>query len=185
MLEQNFSLDQFATDTIIILATIRTFSDISSLLNFTPTIDLFASKFSCKLPCYLSLVPDPEAICIDASSFSWTNNLYAFPTLPLIYRIVNKLVSDEATNFVLITTAWPSLVCLPLLLSMLISHPIFISSHLLLGEIPTRRPFNLMAWPISTSVGDVKAYQQLAVKPLPPVSPSSTLSCYQRHWRVL
>ena len=147
-----------------------TFSDILSLLNFTPTIEIFASKFSRKLPCYVSLVPDPEAICIDAFSFSWTNNMYAFPPLPLISRVVNKIVSDEATNFVLITPAGPGLVCLPLLLSMLISHPIFISSHLLLGEIPTRRSFNLMAWPISTSVDDEQVYQKLVVKPLPPVS---------------
>ena len=27
--------------------------------------------------------------------------MYAFPPLPLISRVVNKLVSDEATNFVL------------------------------------------------------------------------------------
>ena len=72
-----------------------------------PSIDLFASKFSRKLPYYLSLVPDPEAICIDAFSFSWTTNMYAFPQLPLISRVVNKLVSDEASNFVLITPAWP------------------------------------------------------------------------------
>ena len=150
-----------------------TFSDILSLLNFTPTriiIDLFASKFSCKLPCYVSLFPHPGAICIDAFSFSWTNTLYAFPPLPVISRVVNKLVSVEATNFVPITPGCPGLVCLPLLLFMLFSHPIFISSHLLLGEIPTLRPFNLMARPIFTSVGDVHAYQKLALKPLPPVS---------------
>ena len=47
---------------------------------FTPHIGLFATRFSHRLPLYVSPVPDPEACAVDALSIPWSNLLScAFP----------------------------------------------------------------------------------------------------------
>ena len=149
-----------------------TFSSILSALPFTPSFDLFASRLTYKLPSYASRLPDPSASFIDAFSFAWGKDLYMFPPLPLIARVVQKIQSDEATNVLLITPAWPALVSLPVILSLLVSNPIFIPSSHLLGQPPTRYPFNMMAWPISKSAADTSSYQLRLAQPCPPVSQS-------------
>ena len=48
----------------------------------TPTIDMFASRLNYQLTPYVSLLPDPQAIAIDAFTLDWTNRfVYAFPPL--------------------------------------------------------------------------------------------------------
>ena len=47
-----------------------------------PTIDLFASRLNYQLTTYVSWLPDPQAMAIDAFTLDWTNHfLYAFPPL--------------------------------------------------------------------------------------------------------
>ena len=41
-------------------------------LQFTPEIDLFASRINCQFPQYVTYRPDPEALTIDAFSVLWT-----------------------------------------------------------------------------------------------------------------
>ena len=54
-----------------------------------PHVDLFATKFSTRLPIYVSPVPDPSAWRVDAMSFQWTAlDLYAFPPFPLIRAVL-------------------------------------------------------------------------------------------------
>ena len=49
----------------------------------TPTIDMFASRFNYQLTPYVSWLPDPQAMAIDALTLDWTDHffLYAFPPL--------------------------------------------------------------------------------------------------------
>lgn len=58
----------------------------------TPTIDLFASRFSKKVPRFCSKIPDPHAVATDAFSIDWkTEIVYAFPPQHLIHRTLSVL----------------------------------------------------------------------------------------------
>ena len=75
---------------------------------FRPMVDLFATQFNHRLPLYVSPVPDPEALAVDAMSVSWENLLgYAFPPLPILGRVIRKAREESATR-ILVTPNWPS-----------------------------------------------------------------------------
>ena len=77
--------------------------------------------------------------------FSWLITYLHFPLLLLLPSVIKKISVRYIKNIVMITPAWSGLVYVQLLISMCISPPIFISSQLLLlGNIPTRRLFNLI-----------------------------------------
>lgn len=151
---------------------VDTFNLIISSIPFKPKFDLFASRLTFKLDSYASILPDPFASKVDAFSFKWNRNLYIFPPLPLIARVIQKIQLDQSENVLLITPAWPGLASIPIIISLLISNPIFIPSSLLLGQLPTRHPFNMMAWPISTNAESISSYLKKCAPPYPPVSRS-------------
>ena len=135
------------------------FEKISALTPFPLKIDLFASRFSRKIPCFVSRTFDPLAWETDAFSFRWPEFLYIFPPINLIHKILEKFKSDNVQHGLLLTPAWQSLSCLPVILELLCSHPIFIPSIFVEGTFPTRRPFNLLAWPISSSFAKRRDFQ--------------------------
>ena len=56
---------------------------------FKPQIDLFATRFSKRLPLFVSPVPDPQAWAVDAFSIPWNNLVaYAFPPFPIIGKVL-------------------------------------------------------------------------------------------------
>lgn len=135
------------------------FSKILPLISSTLTIDLFASRLNAKLAKYCSWKPDPFAYKINSFAFTWPNNCYMFPPINLISKCVHKLITDNVKDALLITPAWPGLASLPIILSKLINDPIFIPHEHLEGEFPTRHPFNMIAWNISSSPAQIQAYQ--------------------------
>ena len=55
-------------------------------------VDLFVSRYNCKLPKFVSPVPDPKAWAVDALTVPWENlDLYAFPPLALLGKVIGKL----------------------------------------------------------------------------------------------
>ena len=75
---------------------------------FTPQVDLFASKFSSRLPIYVSPVPDPQAWAVDAFSIPWSSLLsYAFPPIPILGKVLRKAREDNA-RMVLVAPHWPA-----------------------------------------------------------------------------
>ena len=141
--------------------TLDCFVSILSMINFSPTIDLFASRLTAKLSYYVSQFYDPFSTKINAFTFPWPNNVYLFPPINLISKVVNKLISDNVHNALLITPAWPGLLSLPTILNLLIDSPIFIPSVHLEGCLPIRHSLTLMAWPISTREQETKAYLKI------------------------
>ena len=141
------------------------FSSLISLIPFNLEVDLFASKNNKKLPSYVSLFNDFNAIHIDAFSFIWPSNIYVFPPIPLISKALSKIHRDDVEFCIFITPAWHSLPVLPLLKKLLIHNPIFISSDHLLGHLPTRHPFHLMAWPISASSAKMRELHWTSLMP--------------------
>ena len=120
---------------------------------FQPMVDLFATKFSKRLPIYVSPVPDPEAYATDALSISWTNILgYAFPPFPIIPQVLRKARLDEA-RLILIAPFWPAQPWFPDLQTMSHVPPVAIpvSENMLIqprSGIPHANPqlLNLHAW---------------------------------------
>lgn len=138
----------------------QAFCSLISKINFIPTIDLFASSSNHKLARYASWSYDPLAVQSNAFSFKWDTNIYLFPPINLITNCLQKIVSDKVHNALLITPAWPGLVSISTIYSLMSNNPIFISREYLEGPLPTRRPFNLMAWTISSVPAKLEAYQK-------------------------
>ena len=75
---------------------------------FIPHIDLFESKFSRRLPLFVSPVPDPQVWAVDALTIPGANLLaYAFPLFSILRRVVRKARVEEASLF-LVATIWVS-----------------------------------------------------------------------------
>lgn len=81
-----------------------------------PLIDLFATRFNHRLPIYVSPVPDPHALAVDALELSWVGlDAYAFPPLPLIQRVLRK-AEEDGPRLILILPHWPAQAWFPDLL---------------------------------------------------------------------
>ena len=85
---------------------------------FRPQVDLFATRFNYRLPCYVSPVPDPGAWAIDALSLSWEGLVaYAFPPIPLVQKVLSK-VRRERPCLILIAPRWAAQPWFPELLAL-------------------------------------------------------------------
>ena len=135
------------------------FNQVTNLIPFPLNVDLFASRHSRKISKFVSRFYDELAWKTDAFSFRWPGNVYIFPPINLIPKVLIKFKSDNVDNSLLITPAWHTLSSLPSIIELLCAHPIFIPSSLIEGVFPTRRPFNLVAWPISSLLASRKDFQ--------------------------
>ena len=60
-----------------------------------PQIDLFATRFNHKLPQFVSPVPDPLAVAVDALTLPWEDlDAYAFPPTAILGKVVEKLLDS-------------------------------------------------------------------------------------------
>lgn len=120
---------------------------------FRPDVDLFATKFSKRLPIYVSPVPDPQAWAVDALSLSWTPLLaYAFPPIPILGKVLKKARQEQAT-LILVAPKWEAQQWFPDLLDL--SHeaplPLNLDQRGLVQPrtgVPHKNPqvLNLHAW---------------------------------------
>ena len=104
-------------------------------------IDLFASRLSAQLPQYVSWRPDPEAVHANALTMDWAPfKGYAFPPFNLIPAVLNKVSQDKA-DIILVAPIWPAQSWWPLLLNLLIEHPVLLPSsrHLLRDPADSQR----------------------------------------------
>ena len=77
-----------------------------------PQIDLFATRFSHKLPQFVSPVPDPRAIAVDALTLPWEDlDAYAFPPTAILGKVVEKLLGSLCQKLILIAPGWPNMPC--------------------------------------------------------------------------
>ena len=75
----------------------------------TPTIDLFASCLNARLPCYISWVPDPYSLHVDALTVSWQNEFpYLFPPFAILHRCLQQIVTQKIDQALLIFPLWMS-----------------------------------------------------------------------------
>ncbi|CAB4017117.1 Transposon Tf2-6 poly [Paramuricea clavata] len=77
-------------------------------LQFTPVIDLFASRINKQFVRYASFRPDPEAEIIDAFTIQWGNlKFYMFSPFSVVPAVLRKIVEDQAMG-VCVLPDWPT-----------------------------------------------------------------------------
>ncbi|XP_070184795.1 uncharacterized protein [Littorina saxatilis] len=92
-----------------------------------PLVDLFATRFSKRLPVFVSPFPDPQAWRVNALDISWTGlEAYAFPPFQLLSRVIRK-AELEGPTLLLVAPLWPSQVWFPDLLRLAQGPPIPLS----------------------------------------------------------
>ena len=76
---------------------------------FTPHVDLFATHLNHKLPRYVSPIPDPKALDIDALNINWTGlTAYAYPPTALLHKVIQKIRQYNCL-IILIAPGWPGM----------------------------------------------------------------------------
>ena len=97
-------------------------------------VDLFATRFSTRLPRFVSWRPDPMAEATDAFVQDWTLiRGYAHPPWCLISRVLSKAQAQAAT-LVVVVPLWQTQAWFPQLMSMLIDEPILLPHDQMIVE---------------------------------------------------
>ena len=75
-----------------------------------PRVDMFATRYNCKLVQFLSPIPDPKAWSVDALTLSWEDlDMYLFPPVSLMGKVVSKLSDHWYRRAILIAPGWPNM----------------------------------------------------------------------------
>ena len=91
------------------------FRKICKLLEFSPEVDLFATRLTAQCDRFVSWFPDPSCEEVDAFTIPWSNKkFYAFPPFCLVARVIRKILNEKAEGIVVFpfwkTQAWYPLI---------------------------------------------------------------------------
>ena len=91
----------------------------------TPAVDMFATLSNSHLPRFMSPIPEPRALAVDALSQDWPGrSMYIFPPFPLLNKGMQKLRSTQVAEVILVAPWWPSQSWFPHLLRLCVEHPL-------------------------------------------------------------
>lgn len=135
---------------------------------FRPDIDLFASRLNARLDSFMSWFPEPGAKGFDAFSISWKGLVpYLFPPFNLVGKVINKVLSDEVDQAILVFPFWKSQAWFPLVLANIISFPVRLPRHQDLLTLPHNgqchplaKALDLVAVIVSANHSRVKDFQR-------------------------
>ena len=127
------------------------FTKLHSHLDFCLDIDLFASRLNHHLPRYSSRLPDPGAEFIDAFSLPWSDNVYLFPPIVLLSKVISKFCTDFCNFGLLIAPFIPTSPIFSTILDLCISPPIILPDSAIVREARHCRTSHMMAWTISSN----------------------------------
>lgn len=102
-----------------------------------PSIDMFASRSNAQLPQYISYLPDPQAVAVDAFHHKWDKYIYLFPPFILINRVLRKIIEDKTPRALIIVPEWPSQAWYPQLVKMLMAPPVKLPKTKTLLKLPS------------------------------------------------
>ena len=132
----------------------------------TPEVDMFATLSNSHLPRFMSPVPEPRALAVDALSQDWQGrSMYMFPPFPLLSKVVQKLRSTQMAEVILVAPWWPSQPWFPHLLRLCVEHPLFLPYRQdLLSQqdqkyISDGKSFHLHVWRLSCDTTKQQAFQ--------------------------
>jgi len=90
-----------------------------------PDMDLFASNQNSKCTRYVSWLPDPHSVNVDAFTMPWKGiKFYAFPPFSLILRTLQKIKREESRGIVVVPF-WPNQPWFPLFQALTEGNPIY------------------------------------------------------------
>ena len=121
-----------------------------------PHIDLFATRWNHKIETFVSPVPDPMAMAVDALSLDWTGMFaYAFPPTVLVPKVLEKVATTRCQVVLVAPLRWRK-PWISLLLDLCQEEPLKLACRWNLLMQPRSRIFhgdpasmNLHAWRIS------------------------------------
>ena len=88
-------------------------------IQYTPNIDLFASRLNRQFTNYVSYRPDPQALSIDAFSLTWADKMFcAFPPFSVTGNVLRKIKEDRVRG-VCVLPNWPTQPWYPKALAMM------------------------------------------------------------------
>ena len=135
---------------------------------YRPSVDLFASRFNNQLPQYVSRYPDPGALMTDAFLCNWSQwRSWIYPPVVLIPKILNKILTDQATVLIL-APHWKEQSWFPSLLEMLVDYPRQLPQQpgvIMLPfepetEHPLQHKLHLTVWPVSGNASIQEDFHQ-------------------------
>ena len=148
------------------------FRKITKTLDFSPNVDLFASHLNYQISEFVSWLPDPGAMAIDAFSISWQQYLiYAFPPFSLLGLVMRKIIQETATG-IIIMPVWPTQYWYPVIGHRLISLPLLLPKDQKILTLPGKETMlhpllpklRLAAALVSGDLSKVKTFQAKLMK---------------------
>ena len=140
-------------------------------------VDMFATVHNMHLAQFMSPVPEPRALAIDALSQDWQGrSMYMFPPFPLLNKVTRKLRTIQTGEVISIAPWWPSQPWFPHLLRMCVDHPRFFPYRRDLsqqGYISSDKSSHLHAWRLMQhyqAAGFSKEVSKLASAPRRPTN---------------
>lgn len=98
-------------------------------LNFSPTVDAFATNLNRQVTRFWSRYPEPEATAVDAFAQEWAKEkAWANPPYSMVGKVLSLLDRQQATAL-LILPQWPSQAWWPQLLKRLVKAPILLPNR--------------------------------------------------------
>ena len=132
----------------------------------TPEVNMFATLSNSHLPRFMSPVPEPRALAVDALSQDWQGrSMYMFSPFPLLSKVVQKLRSTQVAEVILVAPWWLSQQWFPHLLRLCVEHPLFLPYRQdLLSQqdqkyISDGKSFHLHVWRLSCDTTKQQSFQ--------------------------
>ena len=151
-----------------------------------PSIDLFATFLNAKLPLYCSLVPDPQAVFEDAFRHPWDDlDLYAFPSFPLVGRVIARVQESSRVAMTLVAPLWPEKEWFADLLLLLTQPPLALPCWDKLLRQPHCSLFHqgVHAWRLSSVTTESRAFREGLLESWQRSCGSPPLDCTSRDGR--
>ena len=150
----------------------------------TPEVDMFATLSNSHLPRFMSPVPEPRALAVDALSQDWQRrSMYMFPPFPLLSKVMQKLRSTQVAEVVLVAPWWPSQSWFPHLLRLCVEHPLVLPYRRdLLSQqdqkyISDGKSYHLHVWRLSCDTTKQQALQTRSLGSRQPLGGPQPIAC--------
>ena len=132
----------------------------------TLLVDMFVTVHNTLLLQFISPIPEPLALAVDALSQDWQGrSMYTFPPFPLLNKVIQKLRATQEAEVILVAPWWPSQLWFPHMLRLCVDHPLFFPYRRdLLSQqgqrfISDGKSYHLHSWRLSCSITKQQDFQ--------------------------
>ena len=136
------------------------------------------------LPRFMSPVPEPRALAVDALSQDWQGrSMYMFPPFPLLSKVMQKLRYTQVAEVILVAPWWPSQSWFPHLLPLCVEHPLVLPYRRgLLSQqdqmyISDGKSYHLHVWRLSCDTTKQQAFQTRSLGSRQPLEGPQPIAC--------